>query len=180
MTGAHSPSLQAARVLINHHPVKGKEAQSSGPSQWWGCRQLGQDGELGYHHWARLHHISCSSGQFLRGPCILSLHSAPLLKEGRDYPGGLFPQDPESGPNWEGGPLMLGQGKARSIWVPQFSHFTDENAKAQRVDVTGLSHTATEQRLSSWVRGSWSQGLGPGLGQPAWVLGSRLAVEGRP
>lgn len=79
---------------------------------------------------------------------------------------------------------MSGQEKARDIWVPQFSHFTDENPKAQRVDVTSLSHMAGERQSRDSAIGkreleSGRSPLGPGLRGPVWVLGSRLAVEGR-
>lgn len=77
---------------------------------------------------------------------------------------------------------MSGQEKARDIWVPQFSHFTDENPKAQRVDVTSLSHMAGERQSRDSAIGkreleSGRSPLGPGLRGPVWVLGSRLAVE---
>lgn len=130
VAGAHCLGLLAATVLINHHSVEGRGAQSAGPQR---PRLTTRGSPLGTSAW-----IHCRHSQLWRGPC-----PPLLLKEGIDLLWWALSPGHQEWARLAGWALDFGAGESQGH-AGLFSHFTDENPEAHRGEVVSLSHTVWE------------------------------------
>lgn len=117
--GRAGASWQVPRALACSSVDKSPSSGGQGGSISWAKRARPRP-RLGDHHWTRVHGETVDTASSGEGPALWAWLAPPTQGGPRSTLVGSFPPDTRSGPDWEGGILMLGWGKARGMQVPVF------------------------------------------------------------